>query len=81
LSNTTQTFRESSLEFMKADSTDLSAFKAHGGKLLIVHGASDPTISILDTFDWWRVSTPKTVDGRMSVSGCSACRDVEFVHK
>jgi len=54
LSNTTQTFRESSLEFMKADSTDLSAFKAHGGKLLIVHGASDPIISILDTIDWWK---------------------------
>jgi Tannase and feruloyl esterase len=38
---------------MKADSTDLSTFKKHGGKLLIVHGVSDPVFSILDTVDWW----------------------------
>jgi feruloyl esterase len=48
-----ETFRQSSLEFMKADSTDLSAFKSHGGKLVIVHGVSDPVFSILDTVDWW----------------------------
>src|SRR5258708_37053146 len=38
---------------MKADSTDLSAFKARGGKLVIAHGVSDPVFSILDTIDWW----------------------------
>ena len=43
----------SSLEFMKADSTDLSAFKSRGGKLVIAHGVSDPVFSILDTIDWW----------------------------
>ena len=48
-----ETFRQSSLEFMKADSTDLTAFKSRGGKLVIVHGVSDPVFSILDTVDWW----------------------------
>jgi feruloyl esterase len=48
-----ETFRQSSLEFMKADSTDLSAFKNRGGKLVIVHGVSDPVFSILDSVDWW----------------------------
>jgi feruloyl esterase len=53
LSNTTAEFRQSSLEFMKADSTDLAAFKARGGKLVIVQGVSDPVFSILDTVNWW----------------------------
>jgi feruloyl esterase len=52
LSNTTDVFRESSLDFLKANSSDVAAFKAHGGKLLIVHGASDPAFSILDTIGW-----------------------------
>lgn len=54
ISNTTETFRESSLDFMKADSTDLAAFKARGGKLLLAHGVSDPVFSILDTAAWWK---------------------------
>jgi feruloyl esterase len=54
LSNTTDIYREASLDYMRADSTDLSAFKARGGKLLIVHGVSDPVFSILDTIDWWK---------------------------
>ena len=54
LSNTTDTYQESSLESMKADSTDLSAFKARGGKLVLVHGVSDPVFSILDTIAWWK---------------------------
>ena len=53
LTNTSGEFRQSSLEFMKADSTDLSAFKARGGKLVIVQGVSDPVFSILDTIGWW----------------------------
>ncbi len=40
-------------DFMMASSTDLSAFKNHGGKLLIVHGVSDPVFSINDTISWW----------------------------
>jgi pimeloyl-ACP methyl ester carboxylesterase len=57
LENTTAMYRESALEFMRADSTDLAAFKRRGGKLIIVHGVSDPVFSIFDTIDWW-----KTVD-------------------
>lgn len=34
-------------------STDLSAFRTHGGKLIVPHGSSDPVFSILDTIDWW----------------------------
>ena len=41
------------LAFMKADSTDLSAFKNRGGKMVIVHGVSDPIFSIKDTIHWW----------------------------
>jgi feruloyl esterase len=51
-SNTTESYRESSLDFLKADATDLAAFKRHGGKLLVIHGASDPGTSILDSIDW-----------------------------
>ena len=46
-------FTESAWAFMMASSTDLSAFKNHGGKLLIVHGVSDPVFSINDTISWW----------------------------
>jgi hypothetical protein len=46
-------YRESALEFMKADATDLSAFRARGGKLILVHGVSDPVFSITDTITWW----------------------------
>lgn len=53
LGNTTDTFRQSALEFMKADSTDLAAFNNRGGKLVIAHGVSDPVFSILDTIAWW----------------------------
>ena len=53
ITNTTDVYREASLDFMKADSTDLAAFKGRGGKLLIAHGVSDPVFSILDTVAWW----------------------------
>ena len=50
---TSGAFRESALDFMRADSTDLSAFRNRGGKLIIVHGAADPVFSLADTVDWW----------------------------
>jgi hypothetical protein len=53
LDNRADEFNQSSLEFMKADSTDLSAFKGRGGKLVIAQGVSDPVFSILDTIAWW----------------------------
>jgi pimeloyl-ACP methyl ester carboxylesterase len=46
-------FAKASWEFMRADSTDLSAFHKHGGKLLVTHGVSDPVFSINDTIAWW----------------------------
>jgi len=45
-------FRESAVDFMNADATNLSSFHAHGGKLLIYHGVSDPIFSITDTIAW-----------------------------
>jgi Tannase and feruloyl esterase len=59
LSNTTGVYRESALDFLKADATDLAGFRTHHGKLVVIHGASDPGTSILDTIDWW-----KNVDAR-----------------
>ena len=46
-------FTQSALDFMMASSTDLTAFTKRGGKLLIVHGVSDPVFSIKDTMNWW----------------------------
>jgi feruloyl esterase len=46
-------FTEAAWDFMQASSTDLAAFKKHGGKLLIVHGVSDPVFSVNDTISWW----------------------------
>lgn len=53
LSNRTEIYSQSALEFMKADATDLSKFKGRGGKLIIAHGVSDPVFSIVDTVSWW----------------------------
>jgi len=49
----TSQFPTSVLSFMMADSTNLSAFKQHSGKLIIVQGVSDPVFSINDTIHWW----------------------------
>jgi feruloyl esterase len=54
LSATSGAYRTASLDFMKADSTDLSTFRNRGGKLLIAQGVSDPIFSILDTINWWK---------------------------
>ncbi|MBN9318236.1 MAG: tannase/feruloyl esterase family alpha/beta hydrolase, partial [Caulobacterales bacterium] len=43
---------QSSVDFMNADSGDLSEFNRRGGKLLIYHGVSDPVFSINDTIAW-----------------------------
>ena len=39
---TTGLYRESVDSFMRANGTDLAAFARRGGKLIVVHGASDP---------------------------------------
>ena len=46
-------YTKSAWDFMMASSTDLSRYKSHGGKLVIVHGVSDPVFSINDTINWW----------------------------
>ncbi|HEY7336217.1 MAG TPA: tannase/feruloyl esterase family alpha/beta hydrolase [Bryobacteraceae bacterium] len=46
-------YSKSSWDFMMASSTELSKFHAHGGKLVIVQGVSDPVFSINDTIRWW----------------------------
>jgi feruloyl esterase len=35
--------------------TDLSAFRAHGGKLIQYHGWADPAIPALDSVDYYRL--------------------------
>ncbi len=46
------TYAKSAWDFMQASSTDLAAFRKHGGKLLITHGVSDPVFSVNDTIAW-----------------------------
>ena len=73
------TFTKSSWDFMMASSTDLAAYKNHGGKLLIVHGVSDPVFSINDTIAWWndvnRVNNGKAADfvRMFAVPGMNHC--------
>jgi hypothetical protein len=66
LSAKTGEYTQSVLEFMKADSTDLAPFHNHGGKLVIVHGVSDPVFSFRDTMQWWnevnRVNNGRAAD-------------------
>jgi hypothetical protein len=50
---TDATFRTSAWEDLSAVSDDLDAFRKHGGKLIVPHGASDPVFSVYDTLDWY----------------------------
>jgi len=51
---TSGAFKESSVQFMTPpNATDLSTFKAKGGKLIIYHGTSDPVFSFNDTRNWY----------------------------
>ncbi len=44
---------EGKFPFLKHTSTDITAFTAHGGKLLIYHGWADPGISPFNTIDYY----------------------------
>lgn len=46
-------FPRSAWQDISARSPDLDAFRAHGGKLIVPHGASDPVFSINDTLAWY----------------------------
>lgn len=62
-------YGESAWDFMMASATDLSRFTERGGRLLIVHGVSDPVFSINDTIAWW-----KDVDVAMGGRAADAVR-------
>lgn len=51
---TSAAFPRSAWEETSARSSDLAAFRAHGGKLLVPHGVSDPVFSLNDTLAWYR---------------------------
>ena len=46
-------FTRSAWEDISARSSNLDAFRAHGGRLIVPHGVSDPVFSINDTLAWW----------------------------
>lgn len=46
-------FRNSAWTDIGMRSPELSAFRAHGGKMIVPHGVSDPVFSVLDTLNWW----------------------------
>ncbi len=51
---TSSAFQTSAWEDIGMRSPDLSAFRAHGGKMIVPHGVSDPVFSVLDTIAWWK---------------------------
>ena len=51
---TSGVYKQSSMEFMAASGTDLSAFRNHGGKMVLYHGCSDGSFSPLDTIGWYK---------------------------
>ncbi|HTM94904.1 MAG TPA: tannase/feruloyl esterase family alpha/beta hydrolase [Croceibacterium sp.] len=46
-------FTRSAWEDISARSSNLDAFRARGGRLIVPHGVSDPVFSINDTLAWW----------------------------
>lgn len=46
-------FQRSAWDDIAARSSDLRGFRAHGGKMIVPHGVSDPVFSIRDTIDWY----------------------------
>jgi feruloyl esterase len=60
----TQTdFPHSAWDDISARSTNLDAFRARHGRLIVPHGVSDPVFSINDTLAWWR-EVDQRVGGR-----------------
>ncbi len=49
----TAPFPHSSWEDISARSDDLSGFHAHGAKMIVLHGESDPVFSLKDTENWY----------------------------
>jgi hypothetical protein len=57
---TTTQFPRSAWDDISARSSDLTQFKARGGKLLVPHGVSDAVFSINDTLAWYREVDQRT---------------------
>lgn len=55
-------FAASGWEDISARSTDLTGFLGHGGRLMVLHGGSDPVFSIADTLDWYRAMLARNGD-------------------
>ena len=51
---TTGAFRHSAWTDISARSAHLERFRAHRGKMIVPHGASDPVFSLNDTLAWYR---------------------------
>lgn len=47
-------FSRSAWQDIGARSSDLSAFRKRGGKMIVPHGVSDPVFSVADTTGWWK---------------------------
>ena len=54
ISATAPGFPRSAWQDVGARSSDLSAFRKRGGKLIVPHGVSDPVFSVSDTIAWWK---------------------------
>jgi poly(3-hydroxybutyrate) depolymerase len=66
---TSPAYPVSEWELMNTYKSDLAAFKARGGKLLVAHGVSDPIFSIKDTIAWYG-----EVDKAQNGSAAQFCR-------
>ena len=53
VNETSGIYTVSAVDLGLIDSTDLSAFKAHGGKLIVYHGGADGAFSVNTTINWY----------------------------
>jgi pimeloyl-ACP methyl ester carboxylesterase len=53
VNETSGIYTVSAADLGSIDSTDLSAFKAHGGKLIVYHGGADGAFSVNTTINWY----------------------------
>ncbi len=53
-------FKTSAWQDVGMRSPDLAAFSAHGGRLIVPHGVSDPVFSVLDSIQWWNEVNRRT---------------------
>jgi hypothetical protein len=77
---TSARFPHSAWDDIAARSPNLSAFQAHGGKLVIYQGTADPVFSLKDTVDWFTQVQRQSAAGTpgfarlFAVPGMSHCR-------